>query len=99
MLYILCPPPLCVITPRILGGAIVFRDYREGEQAYISYGLKSNDELLQFYGFVEADCPADTYVVVRDQSLVGFGPRVGVVLHSLSTLLSLFQGGWNSPPK
>lgn len=41
------------------------RGYREGEQAYISYGLKSNDELLQFYGFVEADCPADTYVLVR----------------------------------
>ncbi|CAM9701895.1 unnamed protein product, partial [Ectocarpus sp. 4 AP-2014] len=39
------------------------RGYREGEQAYISYGLKSNDELLQFYGFVEADCPADTYVL------------------------------------
>lgn len=41
------------------------RGYLDGEQAYISYGLKSNDELLQFYGFVEADCPADTYVVVR----------------------------------
>ncbi|CAN0167683.1 unnamed protein product, partial [Ectocarpus fasciculatus] len=39
------------------------RGYGEGEQAYISYGLKSNDELLQFYGFVEADCPADTYVL------------------------------------
>ncbi|CAM9919254.1 unnamed protein product [Pylaiella littoralis] len=44
-------------------GVSVNRGYREGEQAYISYGLKSNDELLQFYGFVEADCPADTYVV------------------------------------
>ncbi|CAM9881454.1 unnamed protein product, partial [Ectocarpus sp. 12 AP-2014] len=44
-------------------GVSVNRGYREGEQAYISYGLKSNDELLQFYGFVEADCPADTYVL------------------------------------
>ncbi|CAM9340116.1 unnamed protein product, partial [Laminaria digitata] len=41
----------------------VNRGYGEGEQVYISYGRKSNDELLQFYGFVETDCPADTFVV------------------------------------
>lgn len=45
------------------------RAYGEGEQAFISYGSKSNDELLQFYGFVERDCPADTYVVVRARIL------------------------------
>ena len=30
---------------------------------FISYGLQSNDSLLQYYGFVEPDIPHDTYVV------------------------------------
>ncbi|CAM9836292.1 unnamed protein product [Ascophyllum nodosum] len=44
----------------------VDRSFPAGEQAYISYGRKTNDELLQFYGFVEADCPADTFLVAGD---------------------------------
>lgn len=32
-----------------------------GEQVYISYGKQSNDRLLQYYGFVEEECPYDIY--------------------------------------
>ena len=30
---------------------------------FITYGLQSNDKLLQYYGFVEAKNVADVYVV------------------------------------
>ena len=33
----------------------------QGEQVFISYGPQGNDSLLQFYGFVEAGNPHDTY--------------------------------------
>jgi hypothetical protein len=36
---------------------------QNGQQVYISYGSRSNDQLLQFYGFVEADNPHDVYVM------------------------------------
>lgn len=35
----------------------------QGQEALISYGLQSNDRLMQFYGFVESKNPADTYVM------------------------------------
>ena len=34
-----------------------------GDQVYISYGARSNDQLLQYYGFVETDNPHDVYVM------------------------------------
>jgi hypothetical protein len=34
-----------------------------GEQVYISYGSRSNDQLLQYYGFVEQDNPNDVYIM------------------------------------
>jgi hypothetical protein len=34
-----------------------------GDQVYISYGQRSNDQLLQYYGFVELDNPHDVYVM------------------------------------
>lgn len=34
-----------------------------GQQVYISYGTRSNDQLLQYYGFVEPDNPHDVYVM------------------------------------
>ncbi|CAM9199894.1 unnamed protein product [Ascophyllum nodosum] len=37
------------------------RGWEAGEQVLISYGPRSNDELLQRYGFVEADNPNDVY--------------------------------------
>jgi hypothetical protein len=33
------------------------------EQVYISYGSRSNDQLLQYYGFVEKDNPNDVYIM------------------------------------
>lgn len=34
-----------------------------GQELYISYGARSNDQLLQYYGFVETDNPHDVYVM------------------------------------
>lgn len=34
-----------------------------GDHAFLSYGPISNDDLLQYYGFVERDNPSDTYVL------------------------------------
>jgi len=33
------------------------------QQVFISYGDRSNDQLLQYYGFVEENNPHDVYVV------------------------------------
>ena len=33
------------------------------KEVHINYGSRSNDQLLQFYGFVEADNPHDVYVM------------------------------------
>ena len=32
------------------------------KELFISYGRKTNDELLQFFGFVESDNPVDTFI-------------------------------------
>jgi hypothetical protein len=32
-------------------------------EVYISYGPRSNDQLLQYFGFVEVDNPHDVYVM------------------------------------
>eukprot|EP00752_Nemacystus_decipiens_P016244 g14524.t1 len=71
-------------------GVSVNRGYGQGEQAYISYGLKSNDELLQFYGFVEADCPADTYVVEDIATKLG---DLGIPTSSASLTEIVFRRG------
>ena len=34
-----------------------------GDHVFLSYGPVSNDDLLQYYGFVEQDNPSDTYVL------------------------------------
>lgn len=39
------------------------RKFRRGEQALISYGGKSNDQLLLYYGFAEEGNPNDSYVL------------------------------------
>jgi hypothetical protein len=38
-------------------------DVPAGEQVYISYGSRSNDQLMQYYGFVEKDNPNDVYIM------------------------------------
>ncbi len=34
------------------------------QKVFVSYGIQSNDSLMQFYGFAEPSNPADTYVMV-----------------------------------
>eukprot|EP00550_Attheya_septentrionalis_P005599 CAMPEP_0198294790 /NCGR_PEP_ID=MMETSP1449-20131203/24387_1 /TAXON_ID=420275 /ORGANISM="Attheya septentrionalis, Strain CCMP2084" /LENGTH=544 /DNA_ID=CAMNT_0043994863 /DNA_START=94 /DNA_END=1728 /DNA_ORIENTATION=- len=36
---------------------------KSGSELYISYGTRSNDQLLQYYGFVEPNNPHDVYVM------------------------------------
>lgn len=48
-------------------------------EVFISYGSRSNDQLLQFYGFVEADNPHDTYVMppLREWDIAALEETVG----------------------
>lgn len=39
------------------------RGVQEGSEVFISYGARSNDQLLQYYGFVETDNPHDVYIM------------------------------------
>ena len=50
-----------------------------GEEVFISYGTRSNDQLLQYYGFVEADNPHDVYVMppLRDWDIVALEKACG----------------------
>jgi hypothetical protein len=43
--------------------AVAGRDFAPGSEVLISYGQRSNDHLLQYYGFVEKDNPHDVYVL------------------------------------
>ena len=51
---------------------------QEGSEVFISYGARSNDQLLQYYGFVENENPHDVYTFVityRHRQLVAFEKR------------------------
>jgi hypothetical protein len=39
------------------------RSYSRDKQVFISYGKRSNDQLLQYYGFVERNNPHDVFQV------------------------------------
>ncbi|KAG2482134.1 hypothetical protein HYH03_018920 [Edaphochlamys debaryana] len=54
---------------------VAAREFKQGEQVFISYGAQSNDSLMQFYGFSEQDNPKDVYVL-RDTArwLAAFPP-------------------------
>eukprot|EP00210_Caulerpa_lentillifera_P005914 g5654.t1 len=39
------------------------RDYSKGQQVFISYGKKSNDDLFQYFGFIEKGNPYDFVIV------------------------------------
>ncbi|KAF5841378.1 hypothetical protein DUNSADRAFT_13246 [Dunaliella salina] len=41
------------------------KPYAKGEQVFVSYGRQTNDSLLQYYGFVEADNPNDCYLMTN----------------------------------
>ena len=36
---------------------------KSGDEVFISYGERSNDQLLEYYGFVEPDNPHDVYIM------------------------------------
>ncbi|EFJ50052.1 hypothetical protein VOLCADRAFT_104004 [Volvox carteri f. nagariensis] len=42
---------------------VASREFKKGEQVFISYGAQSNDSLMQYYGFAEANNPQDVYVM------------------------------------
>eukprot|EP00282_Hemiselmis_andersenii_P036810 CAMPEP_0169447746 /NCGR_PEP_ID=MMETSP1042-20121227/11678_1 /TAXON_ID=464988 /ORGANISM="Hemiselmis andersenii, Strain CCMP1180" /LENGTH=401 /DNA_ID=CAMNT_0009559311 /DNA_START=47 /DNA_END=1249 /DNA_ORIENTATION=- len=42
---------------------VASKAYGRDKQVYISYGSRSNDQLLQYYGFVEKDNPNDVYQI------------------------------------
>jgi hypothetical protein len=57
---------LCDIALDPLKNAFVMSaktDVAIGQEVTISYGDKHNDDLLQYFGFVEVDCAFDQYVV------------------------------------
>ena len=57
---------LCDVALDPLKNAFVMSanaDVAVGQEVTISYGDKHNDDLLQYFGFVEVDCAFDQYVV------------------------------------
>lgn len=74
--YVICPIiDMCNHKSRGNNGEVSFEFFGDayslavssgvtkGTELYISYGTRSNDQLLQFYGFVERDNPHDVYVM------------------------------------
>lgn len=53
------PPLLFCVSFFLSVGA----SFDAGDHAFVSYGPVSNDDLLQYYGFVERDNPSDAYVL------------------------------------
>lgn len=51
----------------------------KGEEVFISYGERSNDQLLQYYGFVEPDNPYDVYVMppIREWNIASLEDACG----------------------
>lgn len=57
-------PPFRSASPtRVTSPSEVGAQLDPGDHAFLSYGPVSNDDLLQFYGFVERENPFDTYVL------------------------------------
>ncbi|CAB9520197.1 expressed unknown protein [Seminavis robusta] len=50
------------------------------KQVYISYGTRSNDQLLQYYGFVESNNPHDVYILppLRDWNIAKLEEACGI---------------------
>ena len=50
-----------------------------GEEIFISYGSRSNDQLLQYYGFVETDNPHDVYIMppLREWDIAALEEKCG----------------------
>lgn len=75
-LYVICPLIDMANHNSVDPGAQVSLEYfanaysltttkpiRKGASVEISYGSRSNDQLLQYYGFIEPDSPSDVYLM------------------------------------
>ena len=56
--------------------------YTKDQEVFISYGKQSNDRLLQYYGFIEQNCPFDVYDygVNMIDLLLQYGDELGKVV-------------------
>ena len=52
---------------------------RKGSEAFLSYGKKSNDELLQLFGFVEESNPHDAFLSIGFEEYLA-APSTGLLL-------------------
>eukprot|EP00535_Pseudo-nitzschia_heimii_P003568 CAMPEP_0197187602 /NCGR_PEP_ID=MMETSP1423-20130617/16168_1 /TAXON_ID=476441 /ORGANISM="Pseudo-nitzschia heimii, Strain UNC1101" /LENGTH=566 /DNA_ID=CAMNT_0042639229 /DNA_START=74 /DNA_END=1774 /DNA_ORIENTATION=+ len=64
-------------------------------EIFISYGSRSNDQLLQYYGFVEPDNPHDTYVMppLREWDIAALEKACGGTPFSAGRLQKLDRAG------
>lgn len=64
-------------------------------EVFISYGSRSNDQLLQYYGFVEQDNPHDTYVMppLRDWDIEALEKACGGTPFPAGRLQKLDRAG------
>mmetsp|Transcript_45504 Transcript_45504/g.53281 ORF Transcript_45504/g.53281 Transcript_45504/m.53281 type:complete len:539 (+) Transcript_45504:125-1741(+) len=64
------------------------------EEVYISYGSRSNDQLLQYYGFVEENNPFDVYLLppIREWDIEALETAIGRTVSS-GRLLKLERAG------
>jgi len=64
-------------------------------ELFISYGSRSNDQLLQYYGFVEQDNPQDTYVMppLRDWDIAALEEACGGISFPPGRLQKLDRAG------
>lgn len=64
-------------------------------EVFISYGSRSNDQLLQYYGFVEPDNPHDTYVMppLREWDIAALEEACGGIPFPAGRLQKLDRAG------
>jgi hypothetical protein len=64
-----------------------------GDQVFVSFGAKSNDDLLQYYGFVERDNSADCYVLADLYRHMCEDAQLKVAAHAVSSVLHRSEQG------
>jgi hypothetical protein len=82
--------------------ATVSRPFNAGDEVCISYGERSNDQLLQFYGFTEVDNPNDQYEIrslleLVDAALPGGVPHGRLAQLKTAGLLDAVRTGTATP--
>eukprot|EP00953_Heterococcus_sp_UTEX-ZZ885_P000455 768-Heterococcus_DN1.PRE.2 len=67
--------------------------YDAGDHVFVSFGAKSNDDLLQYYGFVERDNSADCYVLADLYSNMCQDAKLRRAAHAVSSVLHRTEQG------